>query len=345
MDNKYSFENFIMQCCKAREWDLRKFLKKLLQRNGFRIIEDNYTSHRDSRFSTVHNMLAIRGEPRICLVAHTDVCRDHISYHIPEVDPVIKVSTRGGEMRAIIQDRDCRTQVGGDDRLGVAINTWIATNTGYDVGLLFTTDEEMGLVSAEYVHFPELLDFDLLVQVDRGNNSDQLVTNISGVELCSSKTGNLLLKIAEQIGLPRYRVQGFLTDVLALKTNGACREAVNMTCGYHNSIGADRDEYIDIQEAKDTMKYVANIIKYYDLEDMIGDSLFTGEEIVDEVLEDIVEQQNSIHVLRPGRKHRRKQRYIHAARGYEEDLFSEERYIRDKYHDEEPEWSKINFMR
>lgn len=342
MDNKYSFENFIMQCCKAREWDLRKFLKKLLERNGFYIIEDNYTSHRDSRFSSVHNMLAIRGEPKICLVAHTDVCRDHMSYQLPDVDPVIKIDHSGGESRAIIQDRHCRTQVGGDDRLGVAINTWIATNTGYDMGLLFTTDEEMGLVSAEYVRFPMLKEFDLLVQVDRGNNSDQLVTNISGVDLCSERTGNLLIKIAEEIGLPRYKVHGFLTDVLAIKTNGVCKEAVNMTCGYHNSIGADSDEYIDIQEARDTMKYVANIIKYYDLEEFVKDSLFSGEEIVDDTLEDIIEKQNSTPVLRPGRKHRGT-RYSHAARGFEDDLFSEERYNRDKLDQYEEPWTRINF--
>jgi|ERR1700722_3451840 len=348
--SKYSFENFIIQCCKAREWDLRKFLKKLLERNGFQIVEDDYVSHRDARFSTVHNMLAIRGKPRVCLVAHTDVCRDHVSHQMPEVDPAIKLTTIEGELRAIIQDRDCKTQVGGDDRLGVAINTWVATNTGYDIALLFTTDEEMGLVSAEYVKFPELNNFDLLVQVDRGNNSNQLVTNISGVQLCSWRTGDLLIKIAEEIGLPRYKVQGFLTDVLAIKTNGVCREAVNMTCGYHNSIGADSDEYIDIQEAKDTMKYVASIVKYYDLESIIDDGVLTdgnGRSLIDEIAEEIIEQQNSMPAFRTGthRNRRNERRFAHAAYGYEEDLFSEERYNADKYNDDEPDWANINFSR
>jgi hypothetical protein len=268
MESQYSFENFIMQCCKAPEWQLRKFLSKILKQRGFEIVEDDYRSHRGGNFSTVHNMLAVRGaNPKICLVAHTDVCRDHVSeYFLPSVEPTIKIAEIRGEVREIIQDKHCTHQVGGDDRLGVAINTWIALNTGYDMGILFTTDEEVGVVSAEYASFPDLLKFDLLVQVDRGNHSNQLVTSISGVELCSQETGDKLIKISEEIGLPRYKVNGFLTDVLALKTNSVCKEAVNMTCGYHNSIGSQTDEYIDIQEARDTLKYVANIIKCYYLE-------------------------------------------------------------------------------
>lgn len=278
MDNKYYFENFIMQCCRAKEWDLRTFLRRTLSKAGFTIQEDDYESNRSGKYKKVHNMLAIRGNPRTCLVAHTDVCRDH-AYGSPEVDPVIKIEEVKGEMRSIIQDRHCSVQVGGDDRLGVAINTWIAMNTGYDLALLFTTDEEVGLVSAEHVRFPELLSFDILLQVDRGNHSHQLVNSIGGCQLCSDSTARRLLKIAEDIGLPRYLVNGMITDVYAIKTNHMCRDAVNMTCGYHNSIGADKDEYIDIQEAKDTMKYVASIVKYYDLMEDEDESILENENI------------------------------------------------------------------
>ena len=260
-----------MQCCKAKETDLRKFLKRVLRNAGFLIKEDDYKSHRGGIIDNVHNMLATRGKPNVCLVAHTDVCRDH-AYGCPAVDPVIKEEVIRDEIRSIIQDRYCNVQVGGDDRLGVAINTWIALNTGYDISLLFTTDEEVGLVSAEYLKFPELLDFDILLQVDRGNYSNQLVTNISGWEMCSSRTARRLLKIAEDIGLPREEVRGMMTDVLAIKSNHMCKDAVNMTCGYHNSIGAEKDEYIDIQEAKDTMKYVSSIIQDYYLNDHSNDN-------------------------------------------------------------------------
>src|SRR5258708_25371401 len=248
---KYSFENWIIQCCRSTESDLRRFLKRVLKRSGFQIKEDDYKTYRGEKYKTVHNMLAIRGNPNVCLVAHTDVCRDH-AFDIPKVDPVIKIEKINDKMTAIIQDRHCKVQVGGDDRLGVAINTWIALNTGYDVSLLFTTDEEVGLVSAEYVKFSELMNFDILLQVDRGNNSNQLVTTIGGYDLCSGKTAKRLLKIAEDIGLPRYNVNGLMTDVLALITNHMCKEAVSMTCGYHISFGAQADEFIVIKEIKKT---------------------------------------------------------------------------------------------
>lgn len=289
---KYSFENFIMQCCQAKEWELRSFLKRILKKANFKIIEDNYETPRasDRRYKTVHNMLAIRGNPRTCLVAHTDVCRDH-SYGSPNVDPVIKTQILKGEARRIIQDRNCNVQVGGDDRLGVAINTWIAINTGFDVSLLFTTDEEVGLLSAECVKFSELMDYELLLQVDRGNHSNQLVVSIGGCDLCTAQTANRLIKISEEIKLPRYKVGGMMTDVLAIKQNGICKNAVNMTCGYHNSFGAEKDEFIDIQEAKDTMKFVSNVVKYYYLEEDKNEPI---EEIIEEPDE---EEENEYYTM------------------------------------------------
>lgn len=290
MQNNYSFENWIIRCCQAREWNLRFFLKSKLTDFGFEIIEDDYSSYRNGKYKRVHNMLAIRGAPRICLVAHTDVCRDH-GEDLPNVNPVIKSAQIGGEIKKIIQDKDCEVQVGGDDRLGVAINSWLALNTGYDMGLLFTTDEEIGVVSAEYLRFPELLDFDLLVQVDRGNRSEQVVSSIGGVELCSPTTTRRLLTIAENIGLPRYEVDGMLTDVLAIKINHMCKEAINMTCGYHNSFGAQKNEYIDIQEAKDTMQYVSSIIQYYDLEKDKNETIdLSWDESIDEDNEELWER-------------------------------------------------------
>jgi hypothetical protein len=311
-----------MQCCKSREWNLRKFLKKKLIDAGFRIIEDDYSSYRKGKYQQVHNMLAIRGTPRICLVAHTDVCRDH-GDDIPDVNPTIKNMEIDGEFKKIIQDKNCEVQVGGDDRLGVAINSWIALNTGYDLGLLFTTDEEVGVVSAEYVHFPELLDFDLLLQVDRGNRSHQLVSSIGGELLCSYTTANRLIQISKNIDHPRYIVDGMLTDVLALKINHMCKEAVNMTCGYHNSIGAQMNEYIDIQEAKDTMQYVSSIIQYYDLE-----------EDKNEHSEETIWQESYERTKFPsGRTYSntlRGRASVSRRRYYDDDLFSDDEYEKDK---------------
>jgi len=287
-----AFERHIIQCCKAEEWQLRKWLKKVLPRAGFTtVIEDNYESERcksDSRYKGIGNLLMLRGEkPNICLASHTDVCRSHSSLSSGvkysanvepfwlrgesepsktkpyKVNPVIKLVEQDGVVHRIIQDKECRLQVGGDDRLGVAINTWIALNTGYDMGIYFPTDEEVGLKSARMCEFKEFMDFDLMCEVDRGNKSNQLVIKIGNETLCSYDTAVRLLDIAYTMGSPREPVNGGSTDVLALISRGKAREAVNMTCGYHNSFGSDPTEYILVQESEDTMRYVSNIVKDY----------------------------------------------------------------------------------
>lgn len=301
------FERHILNCCGAPEYELRPWIKKYLSKAGFTLIEDNYKVDRikhDKRYERVHNLVAIRGKPNLCLVAHTDTCREHTekqssstfssitewndyekfigrrcskeeyekvkkavfaeASHVAEyrVDPVIKQVSYKGQTRRIIQDRLNKFQVGGDDRLGVAIITWIALNSGYDLALYFPTDEEIGLKSASACEIKELREFDC-VQVDRGNHSDELVVKIGSDILCSYEFGSRLLDIAYRLGMPRAVVSGMGTDVAALKRKGWIKNAVNMTCGYHNSHGADPDEYIDIVEADRTMKFVAEIVQDY----------------------------------------------------------------------------------
>lgn len=288
-------------------------------------------------------MLAVRGNPKIALVAHTDVCRNHAKEDIV-VKPTIKLAEIEGEARYIIQDENCEIQVGGDDRLGVAINSWLALTTGWDLGLLFTTDEEVGVVSAEYCRFPQLKDFDLLVQVDRGNRSHQIVSNIGGWDLCEKSTVRRLIQISEEIGLPRYEVQGMLTDVLAIKSNHMCKEAINLTCGYHNSYGAAKNEYIDIQEAKDTMKFVNSIISDYELEDLNDPRDLSVSKNEDEEEETQFTNYEEVfkalsyedHIARKGRT------YTDDEEEDETDLFSEERYNAEKMNEVDESWFNIS---
>ncbi len=261
---KNSFTDFIMHCCKLSEPELREYLKQELSAAGFSYVEDDYRSPRGFPYHNVHNILFSRGQPKICLVAHTDVCRDHGRKYAQgnrRVVPVVKPYRHNGEIVKVIQDQTRKTQIGGDDRLGVAINTWIALNTGYDMALLFTTDEEEGLLSAREVAFPEINGYELLCQVDRGNHSDQLVVAIARESLCDATMAFHLLSLASSIGLPREPVSGMVTDVYAIKDNFPHVDAVNMTCGYHKSFSDSPEEYIVIQEAKDTLRYVSEIVK------------------------------------------------------------------------------------
>lgn len=74
---KPEFIKLILTCCRLNESELRLYIKKLLLENSFTIQEDNYYSTRLWECSGIHNLIAIRGEPNVCLVSHTDVCRDH----------------------------------------------------------------------------------------------------------------------------------------------------------------------------------------------------------------------------------------------------------------------------
>jgi len=257
MIDSFSFSDLIIWCCSQSEHSLRDSIKTELSRKGFSFIEDDYISYRN--LSGVGNLLLTRGNPELCLVAHTDVCRDHYYYEnriFPrKPNPVIKISNG----REIIQDKNCSVQVGGDDRLGVAIALWCALHTDHDLSILLTTDEEVGLVSASKVSFDQLNSYKLLIQIDRGNNSNQIVTEIRGVKLCDDDTILFLQEKMNSLGVKREFVVGKGTDVFEIKKANLCKNAINMTCGYHDSHGDSGNEYIDVQEAIEARNFVVGL--------------------------------------------------------------------------------------
>lgn len=266
------FADLIVTCCQLSEPDLRSYIKQVLIERDFSIQEDSYISPRGGEYLNIHNLLAIRGNPKVCLVSHTDVCRDHDKFQgwlpnetAPEykVEPVIKDLMHFHELVSVVQDKECLAQVGGDDRAAVAVLLWLALKTELPIGILLTTDEEIGLISAKEVAFPELINFDLLIQIDRGNQQNhQIVTKISQLNLCDQNLAKSLIELAKIKGKPREEVIGGGTDVFAIKLNGKCKNAINLTCGYHNSLSSNPYEYIVIHELEETMEYVKDIIEF-----------------------------------------------------------------------------------
>lgn len=259
MIDSMSFSDLIIWCCSQKETTLRKKIKQYLKEKSFSSFEDDYVSYRNLK--GVNNLLLVRGKPEFCLVAHTDVCRDHPEYGeepaFQKPKPVIKIMNG----REIIQDKNESIQVGGDDRLGVAIALWCALHTDKDLAILFTTDEEVGLVSAAHVKFEQLNNYKLLIQIDRGNNSNQVVTSIGGVKLCDEETISFIEQKMKDNNITREFVIGRGTDVFAIKKANMCKNAINMTCGYHNSHGDSGSEYIDIQEASEAKDFVLALIE------------------------------------------------------------------------------------
>ena len=161
--------------------------------------------------------------------------------------------------RRIVTDRTNATQVGGDDRVGVAIARMIALESRRAIAILLTTDEEIGLQGAAAVPDAWLERFELFVQIDRGSRfGRELVTQIGGTRLCSAEREARLLAIAEALGAPRVPVVGGSTDVAELKAHGMRADAVNLTCGYYAPHSAD--EWVDVEEAEEAARYVRAIL-------------------------------------------------------------------------------------
>ncbi len=253
-----SFEDLLIWTCAQQEDNLRTTAKEVLVNYGFSYKEDEYKTYRE--VDGINNILFTRGDPQFCLVAHTDVCRDHTASRNGTLwmnpEPVFKDL----DGRKIIQDKNNEVQVGGDDRVGVAISLWCALHTDKPISILFTTDEEVGLVSAEEVKFEELNNYKLLIQIDRGNNTNQIVNKISKLDICDEETTNFIAEKMASLNMNREFVVGKLTDVYAIKKNQMCKNAINMTCGYYNSKYDSPLEYIDVEEANDTKNLVIGLI-------------------------------------------------------------------------------------
>lgn len=254
-----TFRQLVTHCCVAPELELRRAIARELGDSGFSVQRDGYASYRGGAPERC-NLLLVRGAAKVALVAHTDVCRDHHAFTNDREPPVPTPVVEWRDGREILIDRDRAVQLGGDDRLGVAIALWLALHTTRDLALLFTTDEEVGLASARACRFPELRVFELLVQLDRGNHTGQLVDEIRGVRLCRTSARDRLLSQLAAAGLPREAVEGFGTDVFALIDQAAAREAINVTCGYHDNLGYAGGDFIDWIEAAETIRAVEVIL-------------------------------------------------------------------------------------
>ena len=255
------FERALIAACAADESVLRRELAAELCGAGFELFFDDYraTSRRDDAARELPNLLAVRGAPRVCLVAHTDLVRDHRGYagDRGRVEPIVRRDP--ATCRRIVTDRTNATQVGGDDRVGVAIARMIALESRRAIAILLTTDEEIGLQGAAAVPDAWLERFELFVQIDRGSRfGRELVTQIGGTRLCSAEREARLLAIAEALGAPRVPVVGGSTDVAELKAHGMRADAVNLTCGYYAPHSAD--EWVDVEEAEEAARYVRAIL-------------------------------------------------------------------------------------
>ena len=249
----WDLETLLVATCVADETALQRTLTSELAGAGFATRRDRYRpSPRAFPPRDVTNLLFVRGAPRVCLVAHTDVVRDHGGVATAPTPHVVSDPATG---RRVLADRARATPIGGDDRVGVAIIRWLAQTTTAPMAALFTTDEEIGLDGAYAVPMAWLEPFELLVEIDRrSDHGRELVTQIFGRRLCTDERAARLLAIAADVGMPRTTVMGLATDVYAFAARGFRGDAVNLSCGYHEPHAPE--EWVDMREAAETATYV-----------------------------------------------------------------------------------------
>lgn len=221
------------------EKKMRKFIKDWIRRN----VPDAQVSVDKSG-----NVYVVRGESETypCIVAHMDqVQRLHEKdFTVCKIDNKLFGFSPGAmKMRGL----------GADDKNGI----WVALQCLKKYGAMkcaFFVGEEIGCVGSSAADMSFFSDVRWVVQCDRRNGGD-LITDASGVELCSKEFVNAIGP--EQFGYKED--DGMMTDVMTLKENGLGVSCVNLSCGYYAP--HTDEEYTDIAELENCLAFVEYIVE------------------------------------------------------------------------------------
>ena len=193
------------------------------------------------------NIYATKGKAKDypCLVAHID----EVHNKRPEDYTVVQV----GDLIFGLSETEVKTiGIGADDKNGI----WIALKCLEKYKVLkaaFFISEEIGCVGSEKADMEFFKDCRYVLECDRRGNSD-LITEISGVKMCSDEFAQALLT-----WMPGFhKTTGMMTDILTLKENGLEVSAVNISCGYYHP--HTDGEMTVISDLEYTLKVVQNVI-------------------------------------------------------------------------------------
>lgn len=119
----------------------------------------------------VGNIVALKGNPKVCLQSHYDmVCMGEA--------PNIKIIKEGNILRAD------NSSLGADNGIGIAIMLYLL-QTSRDIELLFTSEEEVGLIGATNLNLE--LKSKYLLNLDSEEEGDIFVGCAGGVEMLCAK--------------------------------------------------------------------------------------------------------------------------------------------------------------
>lgn len=184
--------------------------------------------------------ILVEGIAPIMLVAHLDtVHTEPVKTICASNDDNILMSPQG---------------IGGDDRCGVYALSKLYETAKYKPWLLYTCDEEVGGIGAEWFSlayndgkFPKALDdLKLIVEIDRRGSNDAVYYDCDNSEFEKYITG-----AGFETSIGSFSDISIIAPELGVA-------AVNLSSGYYNA--HTKSEYIDRQELENVISRVAEII-------------------------------------------------------------------------------------
>ncbi len=223
----------------GNEEEIRGFLLNYLCSRVYRVKQDSYG-----------NIIAYKNYdqfgPTVLLSAHMDIYSE-----ISTDSEIIKENGKWTRNKGIL---------GADDRAGVAmilniIEELEAQGFRGKLKIIFTVEEERGLMGAKNIAPDFLWDVDYGIMLDRRNGGD-IVTHSGKNKYASTQFGNFLIRIAKQTGNNFRLCQGGSSDLKEWALHGV--DSVNISIGFYNE--HTEDEYLLINQWETTLKYVLNVI-------------------------------------------------------------------------------------
>lgn len=180
----------------------------------------------------------------------------------------IDISSKG-----IISGHGEHRVLGGDDKCGIFVALEVARTTKHPMKILFTVQEEIGLVGMEFVAETKEEWFDNIsysITIDRRGGNHLLISQL-GVKSCSRDFAKMAVNAGKSAGIPVTIEDGSLADVVILRD--LVDNAINISAGYYNP--HTEYEEIDYTEVEKIIMWVTYMLnhktrfsrrRYYDVD-------------------------------------------------------------------------------
>ncbi|WP_459187674.1 hypothetical protein ACGE0T_16395 [Parabacteroides sp. APC149_11_2_Y6] len=190
----------------------------------------------------------------ICIAAHLDEKGTKDNINKRTVITSKQLETNNTILYSVGED-NLQCGLGADDKNGI----YIALRLLQSLPILkvsFFVEEEIGCMGSQNSDLQFYDNCALLIECDK-KGSSEIVTEVSGTELCPIFIANKLQDIGKKYGYSLSK--GGKTDVVALKRRELKTPCVNISCGYYNP--HSNKEFSVFEDIINCINFCNNIIK------------------------------------------------------------------------------------